>query len=118
MFEFLKLSGAAAAMMASAGTLGDEPANAPIYLVTESVQEGLRVRVMGASGARLEASFSLEVTGNGNRSLHRGSATLNGGEAVTLSTVTLGNAALGAWRAQLRVEPSGGEAYEQVRDSL
>jgi hypothetical protein len=77
----------------------------------------MRFKVIGASKAQFEATFSLEVTGGGNQSRHLGSAKLAGGEAVILSTVTLGNVARGQWRALLRVESQGGEAYEQVRSS-
>ncbi len=117
MFSLFKLLSALAAMIALPNAKTTEGARQPIYLVVEPAGSDLRFRVMGASKAEFEASFSLEVTGGGNQSRHLGSAKLAGGEAVVLSTVTLGNVARGQWRALLRVEPQGGEAYEQVRSS-
>ena len=90
---------------------------APINLVAEPVDGGVRVRVVGSSSADFDAIFSLEVEGGGNVSRHRGSARLRAGDEVTLSTVTIGVAAPAAWRARLRVEPSSGKQYEQVRAS-
>ena len=114
-----KLVGVLAAMMASvSGVAGAEGSRGPIHLVAEPAGEGVRVRVVGASEAPYAATFSLEVVSGGNRSIHRGSANLQGGEAVTLSTVTLGNAAPGQWRAHLRVEPQGSAAYEENRSSF
>jgi hypothetical protein len=112
-----KLLGALAAMTSSmSGAAG--PAGGPIHLVAEPAGEGVRVRVVGSSEAPYAATFSLEVSSAGNRSLHRGSANLQGGEAVTLSTVTLGNAAPGQWRAHLKVEPQGEAGYEEIRNSF
>jgi hypothetical protein len=113
-----KLVGALAAMMTSLSGGAGEGARGPIHLVAEPAGEGVRVRVVGSSEAPYAAAFSLEVTSGGNRSLHRGSASLDGGQAVTLSTVTLGNASPGQWRAHLSVVPEGAPAYEEVRDSF
>ncbi len=113
-----KLLGAMAAMIASAaGGVGEAPAS-PIYLVTEPAEQGVRVMVIGASSGDFAATFTLDVVGSGNRSRHSGSVTLYPGEPVTLSTVTIGNAAPGQWEARLRVQPQGGPAYEQVRTSF
>jgi hypothetical protein len=100
-----------AAMMASASA----GAEAPIYLVTEPAEQGIRIKVVGAPKADIDATFALEVVGSGNQSRHSGSASLRAGETVTLSTVTLGDVQPGQWRAHLRVQPQGGTAYEQVR---
>lgn len=114
-----KLFGVLAAMMSSvSGNVGQERESVPIQLVAEPAGDGVRLRVVGASQAAYFASFALEVTSEGNRSLHKGSANLQGGDTVTLSTITLGNAAPGRWRAHLRVEPQDGQAYEQVRTSF
>jgi hypothetical protein len=113
-----KLLGAMAAMITSAAGGASEAPASPIYLVAEAAEQGVRVTVVGASAADLDASFTLEVVGNGNRSRHSGSATLRRGERVTLSTVTLGNAQPGQWEARLSVHPQGGRPYEQVRTSL
>jgi hypothetical protein len=66
----------------------------------------------------VDATFTLEVTSEGNRSVHRGTARLEGGDTVTLSTVTLGNARPGEWRAHLRVEPNRQAPYEQTQTAL
>jgi len=114
-----KLLGALAALTSSvAGGAGQDPGPAPINLIVEPAGEGIRVQVVGASYAPYAAAFTLEVTSGGNRSLHRGSAALEGGGKVTLSTVTLGNAAPGQWKAHLAVQPEGSEPYDQVRTSL
>ncbi len=115
----LKLLGALAGMMSSvSGTAGQGRAREPIQLVAEPAGEGVRVRVIGSSDAPYAANFDLEVSSGGNRSTHKGSVTLSGGETVTLSTVTLGNAAPGQWRAHLKVEPQAGQGYEQTRTSF
>ena len=113
----LKIIGAIAAMMTSAAGAEPNPPG-PIYLVAEPAEQGVRVKVLGSPTGSYEAVFSLEVTSNGNRSVHHGSARLGSGEAVTLSTVTLGDAKPGEWRAHLRVEPRGSSAYEQTRTSF
>ncbi len=113
----LKLLGALAAMTSSFSG-GQEGAAQPIRVVAEPVGGGVQVRVVGASEQPYAALFSLEVTSGGNRSVHRGSVSLTGGEPATLSTVTLGNAQPGQWRAHLKVEPQSGPAYEQVRTSF
>ena len=113
----LKLLGAMAAMMSSVGGVAEGGAMEPIHVVAEPMAQGIRLQVIGASSGAYEASFSLEVTGGGNRSLHRGSAKLRGGDPVILSTVTIGNVKPGQWRARLLVEPQGQEPYEQIRTS-
>ena len=112
----LKLLGAMAALMS--GAVAGEPSREPIMLVAEPVEEGVRVKVVGAPQHDLEATFSLEVTGAGNQSRHNGSASLRGGETVTLSTVTLGTAGPGQWQARLAVRLEDGKSYEQVRTSF
>jgi uncharacterized protein YfaS (alpha-2-macroglobulin family) len=119
----LNLLGAMAAMMSWTPSGGqDDGVLQPINMVVEPIGDGIRVRVVGASGTDYEAVYSLEVTsdvaGGGNRSSHRGSANLRPGDAVTLSSVTLGEVTPGNWRAHLIVEPRGGKAYEQTRTSL
>lgn len=114
----LKLLGALAAMTSSfSGSQGQEGAVQPIHLVAQPVGGGVQVSVVGSSKQAYAASFSLEVTSGGNRSVHSGSVSLTGGERATLSTVTLGNTPPSEWRAHLRVEPEAGEPYEQIRTS-
>lgn len=112
----LKLLGAMAALMS--GAVAGEQSREPIMLVAEPADEGVRLKVVGAAQRDLEATFSLEVTGAGNRSRHNGSASLRAGERVTLSTVTLGNARPGQWQARLAVSLADGKNYEQVRTSF
>jgi hypothetical protein len=90
----------------------------PIYLVATPAAEGVCVRVLASSPEDYEASFTLTVTGNGNRSVHRASATLRAGEDVVLSTITLGASSPEGWRAAIRVEPLRGEPYEQMLESF
>ena len=112
----LKLIGAALSMIAStAAGAGNGPA--PIYLTTSPVEGGVRFQVIGAPSAAFQASFLLEVNGEGNQSRHQGSAELQPGDRAILSTVTVGVPARGQWRARLRVEPAGAEPYEQVMTS-
>ncbi len=89
----------------------------PVRLVVEPLAEGIRFKVLGSSQEPYQATFSLEVLSGGNQSRHRGTATLAGGEVVTLSTVTVGSPSPGGWRAVLRVEPNRGEAYDEVSAS-
>jgi hypothetical protein len=112
----LNLLGVFAAMVTSAPAGGG--AAAPIRLVAEPAGDGVRFSVLGSSTADYQASFALEVHSEGNRSVHRGSARLGDGHPVILSTVTMGNARPGHWSARLVVEPVGGHAYEQVRETF
>ena len=112
----LKLIGAALSMLASsAGGAGSDAA--PIYLTTSPVEGGVRFQVIGAPNAAYQATFLLEVNGEGNQSRHQGSAELRAGDRAVLSTVTVGVPVRGQWRARLRVEPAGGEPYEQIAAS-
>lgn len=93
-------------------------AEPPIRLVAETVPQGVRIQVVGAANADLAAAFTLEVDGDGNRSVHHGSARLaRAGEPVVLSSVTLGLAPGRPWHAQLRVQPEAQPGYEQSRSS-
>ena len=86
----------------------------PIRLVAEPVAAGVRILVIGSCEARYKASFSLQVWGNSNRTVHHGSANLEGGKSVVLSSATFGVVSGGLWRARLEVQPEGGRTYEQV----
>ena len=109
----LKLIGAALSMIAaSAGGTGH--GDAPIYLTTQKVEGGVRFQVIGSPSTAYQASFLLEVNGEGNQSRHQGSAQLLAGDRAVLSTVTVGVPPRAQWRARLRVEPQGADPYEQV----
>lgn len=113
----LKLIGAALAMVATSAGGGDDHAASPIYLSSQPVEGGMRFQVIGAPASRYEATFVLEVSSSGNQSRHQGSASLEGGEHATLSSVTVGVSGNSEWRARLRVEPVGAAPYEQVLTS-
>jgi hypothetical protein len=102
-------------MIGSFGSLAE--AVPPVRFVAEPVAQGIRIQVIAAGDAGYEAAFELEVASEGNRSLHRGSVVLEEGQPVILSTVTIGVAAGRPWRAALKVEPRGRQAYEQVETS-
>lgn len=104
-------------MLASMLGTGAPAESAPIYLTTETVAGGVRFQVIGAPATAYQASFLLEVNGEGNQSRHQGSAELRAGDRAVLSTVTVGVPEQGKWRARLRVEPADAEPYEQVATS-
>jgi hypothetical protein len=110
-----KLLGILAAMIAPIGSRAES--QHPVRMVAEPVQQGIRIQVIGSADANFEASFVLEVASEGNRSLHHGTVALEPGQPVTLSTVTVGVPAGRSWRASLKVEPRGRQAYEQVESS-
>lgn len=118
----LGIMGVVAAMLSPLTGNSGEPASPPVYLLAEPVGEGVRLSVVGSSPSELRVSFILEVNSDtvsgGNKSLHQGGGTLGGGVPITLSTVTLGNVTPGRWSARLRVEPRGGQPYEQTKTSL
>jgi hypothetical protein len=110
-----KLFGVITAMTSLVSDGSGDSGPGPIYLVAKPADEEVRFHVIGASSVALEAVFLLEVTNDGgNRSVHRGSARLRAGDVVTLSVVSVRPLG-GEWRAHLRVEPQGGEAYEQIK---
>lgn|GEM_PF-7036890 len=108
------IGGVISMMLASIAGAGAGRGAAPIYLVNERVEGGVRFQVIGAASAPYEASFSLEVNGSGNHSRHQGSATLQAGDRVALSSVTVGVQPNAKWQARLRVEPAGAAPYEQI----
>jgi hypothetical protein len=111
----IKLLGILAAMIApTAPGAGSEQ---PLRMVAESVSLGIRIQVIGSADANCEASFTLEVSSDGNHSIHKGTVALEPGHPVTLSTVNVGVPAGRPWRASLKVESRGQQAYEQVASS-
>ena len=84
----------------------------PIRLDIEESPSAVTVRVIGAPEQAFTGSFSLETSGDGNHSTHRSSVSLNAGETVTLSNVTL--TGVGQWKALLRVTPESGAPYEEL----
>ncbi|MGZ8283683.1 MAG: curli-like amyloid fiber formation chaperone CsgH [Allosphingosinicella sp.] len=107
---------AAALALTAADTPSAEP---PVRLVTEEAGQGIRLRVVGESAVPFAGNYALEVTSDaaagGNRTVQRGAVRLEPGVPATLMTLTLGHSGQGSWTARLRVEPSQGAAYEEVR---
>jgi hypothetical protein len=101
-----------AAAMMSAPASAPTPVPGPIHLVVETLDDTVRLKVVGESDVALSAAYSLEVSGGGNRSLQRGQATLRPGVSATLVTLTLGSGK--DWAATLRVSPDGGQPYQRT----
>ena len=90
---------------------------APVWLEAVPVAEGIMLRVVGAAATAFDAAFSLEVSAGTNHSLHRGHVALTPDETVILSTISIATGSGGGWKAVLHVDPSAGEAYQQVESS-
>ena len=106
----------AVAILAGGGK-GPNVIEKPIQLVTESVDNGVRLIVVGDAAVPTEASYALEVSsdasGGGNKSVQRGTARLVPGAATRLMTLTLGNIGDGKWSATLSVDPKPGRLYRE-----
>lgn len=89
----------------------------PIQLVTESVDNGVRLIVVGHAAVPTQASYALEVSsdaaGGGNKSVQRGTAQLEPGAERRLITLTLGKSGHGKWSATLSVDPTPGRPYRE-----
>ena len=83
----------------------------PIRLAIEEKDSAVNVQVLGSSERPYAGSFELQVAGNGNQSTHRGSASIEAGELVTLSNVTL--AGVTGWSAHLTVTSADGASYDE-----
>ena len=110
----------AMAILAGVGK-GPDVTEKPIQLVTESVDNGVRLIVVGDASVPTEASYALEVSsdaaGGGNKSVQRGTARLVPGAETRLMTLTLGNIGHGKWSATLSVDPNPGRPYREQRGS-
>jgi len=96
---------------------------APIRIVAEPRADGIQLSVVGDSEAEYDALYTLEVESDvvqegGSRSVQRGRARLRPGEVVTLISLRLGRVVPGRWEARLLVEPSEGESYTELRNSI
>ncbi|HEU0044542.1 curli-like amyloid fiber formation chaperone CsgH [Sphingomonas sp.] len=89
----------------------------PLTLEVDKAVGGVTLRVLGHWPTAVRASFVLEVGGGGNRSTHRGAASLHAAERATLSTISVATAPTGAWEAALEVELPDGTFYRLVEHS-
>lgn len=99
------------------GAAGQSAAPAqPITLHVERQGDFHVLRVVANSAVACTATYRLEVAaaGGGNRSVNRGTVTINPSKPQTLATVRLGGGSAAAPTAKLDVEPCGGASYEQV----
>lgn len=89
---------------------------APLRLVADQVDAGVRLQVIGSSPVACDASYKLQVVGGagGNRSVQSGKARLAPGKQVVIATTTLGNRASEQWSATLSVDACDGKRYEQI----
>lgn len=87
----------------------------PISLITEAVDDGVAIRLLGKSQSDVSLRYRLEITGDagsGNRTNQGGSVTLAGGaEPRTLATIRMTGSNP---RGRLVVEIDGGEGYEEL----
>ena len=111
------LLAAAAAMLSDAAP----PAGAPIRLVITEEGHSIRLQVVADTDEPVTARYSLEVESEGragrNRSAQSGNAREVVGHGVVLSSSRISRPEGGSWSALLRVEPVGGQPYEEVRIS-
>ena len=103
------LTAALAAMGAAA-----PPSDSPIRLVVERIDDGVRLKVIGASATAVKARYALEVSSGGNRSQQRGNAVLRPAVPVTLVTLSLGHVTGTSGEARLHVVPETGAPYDEV----
>ena len=116
MADFAVTAGLIAAALAAPAA---KPPPAPVHLVTEAVDNGVRITVVGRSATVYDARYALEVSGGaGNRSTQRGSVRLQPGKTSTMTTVTVATTPNAPWTARLKVEPAGAAPYEEVRNSF
>ena len=115
---WLEIYAAALSLMGANAPDQNQP---PVRLVAEQQDGRIELRVMGESDRPVEAAYALEVVSDraagANRTVQRGRVNLVPGVPETLMTLRMGISD-GAWTARLRVEPTSGAAYEEVRRSL
>jgi opacity protein-like surface antigen len=106
----------ASAVLAVAMGAAAQPGAAvqPITLHVERQGDVHVLRVVADSPVACTATYRLEVAaaGGGNRSVNRGTVTIQPSKPQTLATVTLGGPAPPS--ARLEVDPCGAASYEQV----
>ena len=94
------------------------PQSRPIFLVTETVEEGVSIMVVGIAEQSVDAHYALETVsgppGSSNRSSQQGMARLKPGVRSTLVRLRLPSVKQGEWRVRLVVTTSSGAAYQEV----
>jgi hypothetical protein len=111
----LDLTSALIAVAVGAASQGGAPAR-PITLDVQTEGDVHVVRVVAESTVACTATYRLEVAsgGRGNRSVNRGTVTIEPSKPQTLATVKLGGASAAGTSAKLDVDPCGAASYEQV----
>lgn len=116
MAAFLALAVAAMTIMgAPAGS--DRTRPSPIRLSVEQGQHDVVLKVTGLADTACNASYALEVSGGGNRSTQRGTASLQPNTPATLVRMTLASTGRRGWSAKLSVKTCSGETFEQLEAS-
>jgi len=103
-------------VIAMAALAGAPTPQQPVRLEVQAEDGANVARVIAQSPVKCKASYKLAITsGNGgNRSVNRGTVTLEPGQRQVLATVRTGAAASRAFSARLTVVPCGGKPYEQT----
>lgn len=110
-------------ILAAGATAAPAAADAPqpIRIVADRVGDAMRITLLGDAAQRFEGEYALDVScatrGGTNFSSQSGHARLEPGAPTTLVTLVLADAALGSWRATLKVTPKGGQGYTMVSGS-
>jgi hypothetical protein len=100
------------ALFATVGIAGaGQPSQSPLQLRVDSSDGAVVIRLVGEARETCAVTYELEVTGQGNRSINRGAATIKPGTPVTVATVRLANSSHSDWSAKLRVDACGGSTF-------
>lgn len=77
-----------AALAAAAAAAGSGTPAQPLHLQVSSAGEQVVIELVGKSPVACEVTYELEVSsGPGNRSINRGKAAIQSGNAVTIATI-------------------------------
>lgn len=109
----------AAMTITGAGAQGrsDRSRPSPIQLSVEQGEADVLLKVTGLADTACSASYALEVSGGGNRSTQRGTASLRPDTPVVLVRMTLASPGGRGWSAKLSVKTCSGETFEQIEAS-
>lgn len=118
MATFLALAVAVMALGSGGAVAGDAvPPLSPIRLAIDQGADSVLLQVNGLTGTACSASYTLEVSGGGNRSTQRGTANLQPNTPVTLVNLRLASPGRRDWSATLTVVACDGKRYEQTEAS-